>query len=267
MRINKLEKRRDGLYTTKRKPYMIFGEFKHITVKKVFDFAWEMTFGNIGEHRNHRSGGSIKRKKGQIFADTFQGKLAECGFYNLMYHYSDIKEPDFEKYDLGRWDQYDFEVNGKKVAIKSTKRFGQLLLLETKDWTSNGKYKPNLGTEYEEYDFFVLLRIDPACESLLKKNKILYSNNIEKEVLYNIITSEKWAYDIVGYISNDDLINIINNRMIIKKGEFLNGRTKMDAENYYIQAGDMKDIKELINIIADIKSKDIIEGNSIFNIR
>ena len=63
--------------------------------------------------------------------------------------------------------------------------------------------------------------------------------------------------------------------MIIKKGEFLNGRTKMDAENYYIQAGDMKDIKELVNIIADIKSKEIedvkskeiIEANSIFNIR
>ena len=54
--------------------------------------------------------------------------------------------------------------------------------------------------------------------------------------------------------------------MIIKKGEFLNGRTKMDAENYYIQAGDMKDINELVNIIENIKSKGIIEENSIFNI-
>lgn len=72
MRINKLEKRRDGLYTTKKKPYMIFGEFKDTTVKKVFDFAWEMTFGNIGEHRNYRSGGSIKRKKDKFLQIRFK---------------------------------------------------------------------------------------------------------------------------------------------------------------------------------------------------
>lgn len=260
MMISKLDKRKDGLYITKKKTYRKVSAFKQSTMDRVFNFAWEMTFGEVGEHRDHRSGGTEKRKKGQIFVDTFQGKLAECSFYNLMYNCSDIKKPDFQKYNLGKWDQYDFIVNGKKIAIKSTKSFGQLLLLETKDWTSSGKYKPNLGTEYEEYDFFVLIRIDPACESLLKNNKILYSDNIEKSVLYNLIINEKWNYDIVGYISRVDLINIINSNIVINKGEFLNGKTKMDADNYYIQAGEMRNINELINIIGNIDSKEIIEG-------
>ena len=34
------------------------------TVKKVFDFAYEMSYGT-GEHRNHRSGGDLKRKNGE----------------------------------------------------------------------------------------------------------------------------------------------------------------------------------------------------------
>lgn len=30
--------------------------------KRCFSFAYNMTFGNIGEHRNHRTGGGHQRK-------------------------------------------------------------------------------------------------------------------------------------------------------------------------------------------------------------
>lgn len=54
--------------------------FQAETIEKVFNFAYEMSFGD-GEHRDHRTGGSLNRKKGQIFINTFQGKLSELAVY------------------------------------------------------------------------------------------------------------------------------------------------------------------------------------------
>lgn len=96
-----------------------------------------MSFGGNGEHRNHRTGGTHQRKKGEIFANAFQGKLAECAIYNQFYNELDITEPDFETYGLGEWDDADFYINDFKISIKSTKSFGNLLLLETRDWNRN----------------------------------------------------------------------------------------------------------------------------------
>lgn len=122
-----------------------------------------MSFGKGGQHRDHRSGGSIHRKNGEIFTNTFQGKLAEFIFY---YYYMDnyknyISPPDLEREDLGKWDIVDFttEKNNerKKVAIKSTKHFSNLLLLETKDWDAKGVYRYN---EDCIYDGIVLIRLE-----------------------------------------------------------------------------------------------------------
>jgi hypothetical protein len=45
------------------------------------------------------------------------------------------------------------------ISIKATKHFGQLLLLETKDWNNNGQYIPNLSLEKQsQYDYFILVR-------------------------------------------------------------------------------------------------------------
>ena len=54
---------------------------------------------------------------------------------------------------------------------------------------------------------------------------------------------------------HDELLKIITDKYIIEKGEKLNGKTPMDAENYYVQSGDMKDIKQLINILKNIAIK------------
>ncbi len=46
-----------------------------------FNFAYNMVFGE-GYHRKHRSGGQYSRKNGELFANTFQGKIAEFVVYN-----------------------------------------------------------------------------------------------------------------------------------------------------------------------------------------
>ena len=49
-----------------------------------FAFAYDMTFGGKGKHRQRRSGGKKYRTNGEIFVDAFQGKIAEFGFYNYF---------------------------------------------------------------------------------------------------------------------------------------------------------------------------------------
>jgi hypothetical protein len=218
----------------------------------VFNFAYAMSFGNEGEHRNHRTGGSIKRKKGEIFINAFQGKLSELAIYNLFHQlnieaYKRLSAPDFETYGLGAWDDSDIALDNIKLSIKSTAHQGNLLLLETKDWNSDGEYLPNKNAGKNcLYDYFILVRIKPDGKRLMKKNKLFYENTIDKDCLWKIVDSPQWQYDVAGYISHKDLIAIINNGFVLPKNSMLNGRTKMDAENYYVQSGDMKNLKHLI---------------------
>lgn len=250
MKQQKMQFKNNSWYITSKKPFNSSRKFKKETIMKVFDFAYSMTFGENGEHRNHRSGGSIERKQGQIFADTFQGKLAECAISNLFYKIDPSTVPDFSVYKLGTWDSVDLNIKGKKIAIKSTKSFGNLLLLESKDWDQDGNYIPNLNSESEcTYDYFILVRINPFCEEIMRKNRWLYSNDVDKENLKREILKNDWNYDCPGYITNDELIFSISNNHSVKKGDLLNGTTTFDASNYYIQAGDMNDISNLIKIL------------------
>lgn len=246
MNFSKMEKSILPNYNvTKKVDFSSVGIFKHETIKKVFQFSYDMSFGNKGEHRDHRSGGKHQRRKGEIFSNTFQGKLAECAIYNSLYNKLEISEPDFKTYGLGKWDLADFVINNKKISIKSTKSFGNLLLLETKDWNSAGIYIPNK----EAYEYIFLVRMKPYCEDILKKIDMLYSDKADKERLNKIISDKKWEYDIPGFITLEELRYIINNQYIIPQNVFLNESVKMDAENYYIQAGDLHPLKEFLSFI------------------
>ncbi|MBU3102264.1 hypothetical protein KPL44_23785 [Clostridium sp. DSM 17811] len=244
--MNKLTQESNSYIINSKKPFNPISRFNPVSLKESFDFAYDMSFGRVGEHRDHRTGGSHKRENGEIFINTFQGKLAEFSIYEIFKsHGMDIPKPDLEKYDLGAWDTCDFDIDGIKLAVKSTKHFGQLLLLETKDWNNKGEYLPNKDSDNDTYNYFILVRISPEGDSLMKRHRLWYSKDINRDQLEDIISNENWTYDSPGYISNMELVEIINNQFILPKGSMLNGKTKMDAENYYIQAGDMHDINGL----------------------
>jgi len=248
--------RQDGnsYFIENKKPFGSGSSFHNETLEKVFNFAYAMTFGD-GEHRDHRTGGVMNRKKGQIFINTFQGKLAELAIYNIFFKYNRVaynklSQPDFAVYGLGEWDESDVVLDEIKFSIKSTKFYGNLLLLETKDWNQNGEYIPNLNTDKNSiYDYFVLVRIKPDGEKIMSTNKLLYSNDIEKGQLYPLIKAQTWEYDIAGYITNGDLKSLISNHCILPQSALLNGTILMDAENYYIQSGDMKDFQRLVTTL------------------
>jgi len=55
------------------------------------------------------------------------------------------------------------------------------------------------------------------------------------------LVSIDWYYDIPGYCTLLTLKYIINEGYILPQNALLNGKTKMDAENYYIQSGSLRE--------------------------
>lgn len=218
-------------------------------IEKVLNFAYSMCFGE-GHHRLTRSGGQYSRKNGEKFCNTFQGKLAEVVLYNhFKVNSIECNEPDFGVYSEGIWDDSDLEIQNKKINIKSASSQSNLLLLETKDWTQDGIYIPNLTNRLtHRYDYFILVRINPDAKKIFRNQRLMFSNEISKTVIEELIFSSTWTYDIAGYCNNEDFKKAISNKNILPQNSFLNKYTKMDAENYYIQCGSMNNIEEFIKI-------------------
>ncbi|QOD60713.1 hypothetical protein H9I45_15445 [Polaribacter haliotis] len=237
----KLEKIKNSFFINNKKKFS-GKSIEKKDLENAFNFAFEMAFGK-GYHRAIRSGGNEVRTPINIFRNTLQGKLAEIVVYNFFIKNKFICEKiDFSISEKGIWDDCDLIVNNKKISIKSAAYFSNLLLLETADWNSNGNYIPNITNKNSsnKYDYFIFVRIKPNTNSL-------FENGSEKEILRKEIYTQNWFFDIVGCCSLDTLIYVINKEYILPKNSLLNGKIKMDAENYYIQSGDLKNLNYLIN--------------------
>ncbi len=242
-RFFKLKRDNNSYNIFSKKPFT--DEYKLNTnyVSESFEFAYNMSFGKVGDHR---TGDQLIQNQGEIFVNAFQGKLSEFAFYEMASSHSiKLSEPDVETHNLGNTDSYDFMINNKKIAIMSTKYYGNLLLLETKDWNNNGEYIPNISSGTSLYDYFVLIRLKPSTDNILRKKKFLLANKFDKTDLKNILMDENWEYDFLGYVTIEDLKYIINQKFILPKNSMLNGKTQMDTENYYIQGNNMRHIEAL----------------------
>lgn len=216
---------------------------------RCIEFAYNMTFGGKGVHRDHRTGGVIHRSNVERFQNAFQGKIAECGLYTVLSrNHLAVGELDFATYGRGEWDDCDITVGNARISVKSAAHFSQLLLLERRDWDENGLYIPDNQTEENGYDYFVLCRVKPNVKDLFRDANIKDDDISSIEDVTKIIksTNRKWQMDIPGYITREDLKSLINERFILPQGVLLNGRMRMDAENYYCRAFDMRWLNHLI---------------------
>ena len=234
------------------------GKFSKRAVQIIFDFAYNMAFGE-GHHRKHRSGGEKHRGNEEVFINTFQGKLAELAvIFAIKQNVPDAKKflSDLDLNVEGKniWDDCDIALNNKFISIKSTKHFGNLFLLETKDWNEEGEYNPNKNdaNKISIFDYFVLVRIKPSGENVLKKQKMLDKDDIDKEELRAVISSEKWYCDIPGYLTRQDVVKIIHDEQIIPKGAKLNCSIEMDADNYYAESGELRKIDDLFGELSAV---------------
>mgnify|MGYP003292271278 CR=1 FL=1 len=82
---------------------------------------------------------------------------------------------------------------------------------------------------------------------------MLYKDSVDYDSLRNIILFEKWRVNIAGFITKDELVNqVIKKKHILPKNAILNRYTRMDAENYYVQAGDLHSIEEIFSHLGDL---------------
>jgi len=242
---------RNNYYVQNKKRFLAYATMLQADKRDCFNFAYNMSYAKKGAHRDSRSGGMMHRTMGQIFINTFQGKMAEFALYRyLKSRYIEVDKPDVSEYKLGKWDSFDLDCQGKHFSVKSTKSYGDLLLLETKDWNKKGEYIPNLLEGTAKYDYTVLVRFTPDGEGLMKEKKLLYQRENEipsniRELLIETIYRKNWIYDFPGFIYHSELVKLIKEGRIIPQSAMLNGRTKMDAENYYFQTGNMHSMPEI----------------------
>lgn len=214
------------------------------------DFAYAMCFG-AGHHRVHRTGGLLMRQAVEMFCNAFQGKLAEvCTHSFLVQCGAECSVPDFGIYGEGVWDGGDLKAYGKNLSVKSAAFFSNLLLLECRDYDSDGNYLPDTGKGIPTvFDCCVLVRISPDVKGLFRRNGVFGSNCVSKDFLADVVGREHWTYDIAGWVSREDFVSAVRGGNVIPQGALLNGRIRMDADNYYIQTGDMRSADELASVL------------------
>ena len=207
-------------------------------IREAFEFSYSMAFGD-GFHRNKRSGGIHHRSAYEVFVNTFRGKIAEFVVSDFFTSQGrEVSQIDLSVMGVGDWDSADLLVDEIPISIKATKHFGQLLLLETKDWNDSGQYIPNLSHEKQSnYDYFILVR---TKVDIPDKNNSLFS----KEKLKKIIFEKHILAEISGVLSNCDFVNqIIKYKYIIYQNDLLNGKIPMDADNYYVHVAELESIE------------------------
>ncbi|MEN2465624.1 hypothetical protein [Ornithinibacillus sp. JPR2-1] len=224
------------------KPYYFkkIGTVKYEYVILSFAFAYGMAFSDEGHHRRNRTGGGHERSNVEVFSNTFLGKLGEFAVYQYFKSFGIFMPfPDITIAGENEWDDYDFEYNSQKIGVKTTKSFGNLLLLETGDWNNNAQYIPNLNKGKSDYNHFLFVRVKYDVESRLRKRDLLKEATIQPELLEKELSDFSYEFDL-SYIPIDFIRQVINDSKTVVKGNYLNNTyTELDADNYYIQSGDM----------------------------
>lgn len=209
-------------------------------IEKCFEFSYNMVANSL--NREHRTGGTHIRTQLERFWDTFRGKIAECVAYEYYKSKNcEVSDLDFNYYPRGTWDSFDMCINGSYISVKSTKHFGQLLLLEKDDWSHTGKYIPDKDKEIK-YSYFLLVRTRIENSDDLKKGILP-----EKEIFRQQCLSLNIQGEVTGALSHSDFVEkIIKFKYIIEKGQILGKSTPMDATNYYIHAADLENPDKII---------------------
>jgi hypothetical protein len=243
--LHKMDRSSGDPYITAKRQFLPNISLKKSEVKKILNFAWEMTWGQFGEHRPNRSGGSQYRNNAMRFKDVVEGKCGEFAVRKFLVEKGHKPgEVDLAVYSRGVWDDVDLTLNGKAINVKTMKHFSNLLLLEHKDYSEDGNYLGHTDSS-KRYDIFFCARMRSSIQEYFRSeglNGRSFSSFKEFESHFNALSRMNWELDLPGFVPLDLLKQAIQEKHIIARGECLNGRTRMDATNIYIQSGDFLDV-------------------------
>lgn len=223
------------LFSKDKKDFIADKSLKIESIHKCVHFASEMAYGN-GYHKSQSFGGNnYSRNPAEIFINTLQGKLAELAVFNQLFGLGIVpdKLPEFDVWGKGKWEDCDFTLNNGTIrcSVKSTKFFGNVLLLEKDKYNSKGEFLETESLKPELYDFTFLVRISGVKFAKPEKYLELNLNGIKIET------------EVTGFLSHRKFLEVISEKQIIKKGTIFGVPILVD--NYYIAAKDLTDVKYL----------------------
>ena len=123
--------------------------------------VWKCLFHAKNMRGKHNPGLLMNRTEDEIFYDALEGKLGETGFSALLKQVDSSIEsgPNYEVYDRGVWDLYDFKINNKIISIKTIASYAQLLLLDTVHYDRLGQLLPIKGKAQIKTNYHVLMKV------------------------------------------------------------------------------------------------------------
>ena len=227
----KIEFERIIFDSSTKKEFAPDNKLKTASIKKCLHFASEMAYG-AGYHKSQSFGSqNYNRATDEIFINTFQGKLAELAVYNELLNLGIRPDnpPEFDIWGKGKWEDCDFTLNNGTIraSVKSTKWFGNLLLLEKNKYNEKGEFLETFESQPQIYDFTFMVRISGVKSA--KPEIYLENNEIDVEV--------------TGFMSHSKFLQVIKEKQIISKGIILG--KPLIVDNYYIFAQDLTEIKYL----------------------
>lgn len=254
--MNKFTQISDGVYKTnsiKTLNPIVIPENYSVECAK---FAYDMTFGKVGEHKNMMSGSDRKRSDAEIFACAFQGKISEFAIYDyLKKNGVDLSVPNTDVYRKGKWDNCDLESGNDTISVKSSPEYMNFLKLNYWDYDIDGGYKYGYG-KYKYDDYIAYARILPNANQKLRSSSykidcLINMNLLTASDLERIIAEETWKADLTGFITREEFRDeVIGDNLVINKGDQVDGLS-MFSKFYYTQSGDLNDMKLLADALSD----------------
>lgn len=236
---------------TATKPFQALDSIEKDDIIAARDFAYAMTFGGQGQHRATRTGGNHTRMNGEIFLNAFNGKLGEFAIKRYLEKLGfQVPPVDIDVYGLGEWDAADFHLNNRSLSVKTIKHFSHLLLLECGDWNNEGCYIPNIEINGGIYDYHILVRLkgNIDLEKKLKSQRKFFSHLTQQEVV-DLIENYEVKFDLPGVATREMLIEAIEEDQVVYQNEYISKFTEIQADNYYIQSGDLIPIENFVQEI------------------
>ncbi len=203
--------------------------------KECIDFSYEMVWGS-GHFKE--SG----RDKSSIFKDSLKGKIGEFALYKHLTKLGyEIPYPDLSVHGYGISDDGDLFLEGRKLSVKTTYYFSDLLLLKKNEWDENGGYLYGKDGVDPEYKAFFLCRMRPNLDDILS---IKGNENPGIDNLYKMLEHVSFRVDLSGFISIDDFKKIIRDKIYIRSGSII-GKREFSEDFYYCQSGDLRSIDDI----------------------
>lgn len=203
-----------------------------------FSDAWDVCYN---QNRSH------KRNIGALFHAVFIGKLGE----HILCEY--LRDKGYKCYRPDYYINNEHGDNGDLVI----KYKGKSYIISVKTCTHYGHFLVESVRDYNEECVYVRKNFIFDRHYLIRVNKNIsqLNYNVSKEELWETIKSLDWKGEITGFITHEDMQEIIRLKMIIPKND---PWLKLSRDSYFIQASDMRDpfktSNETVNELIDQQS-------------